>query len=173
MKCIGSWTLAAKRGVDVRIITPGIPDKKMIYSVTRSYYDGLASSGVHVFEYKPGFLHAKQCISDDDVATIGTINLDYRSLYLHFENAVFLYGSPCIKDMKADFMETFSDFQRCYRAVLLRQVTCFTLTVQFDAFDCSIAVTKTYRIGSGDSRSDTVCFYSHMLASFKQLQLLL
>lgn len=100
-------TLAAKRGVDVRIITPGIPDKKMIYSVTRSYYDGLASSGVHLFEYKPGFLHAKQCISDDDVATIGTINLDYRSLYLHFENAVFLYGSPCIKDIKADFMETF------------------------------------------------------------------
>ena len=76
--------LAAKRGVDVRIVTPGIPDKKLVYRVTRSYYAQLASAGVRIFEYTPGFLHAKQCVSDDVTATVGTINLDYRSLLFPF-----------------------------------------------------------------------------------------
>ena len=76
--------LAAKRGVDVRIITPGIPDKKLVYSVTRSYYHSLAKNGVRIFEYTPGFMHAKQCIVDEKAAVCGTINLDYRSLYHHF-----------------------------------------------------------------------------------------
>ena len=97
---------AAKRGVDVRIITPGIPDKKFVYSMTRSYYGALVRGGVRIYEYTPGFIHAKQHISDDDVAAVGTINMDYRSLYLHFENGVLLHGMDAIKDIKKDFEET-------------------------------------------------------------------
>lgn len=89
--------LAAKRGVDVRVFTPGIPDKKIIYGVTRSYYSGLVRQGVRIYEYTPGFLHAKQMLCDEDTATVGTINMDYRSLYHHFETvcgctAVMPYG---------------------------------------------------------------------------------
>ena len=98
---------AAKRGVDVRIITPGVPDKKMIYWVTRSYYGGLASQGVRIFEYTPGFCHAKQMLCDGQTASIGTSNLDYRSLYLHFENNVLLYGGPAVEQMAADFEQMF------------------------------------------------------------------
>lgn len=100
--------LAAKRGVDVRVMTPGIPDKKMVYRVTRSYYAGLVRGGVKMYEYTPGFLHAKQMLCDDEAAVIGTINLDYRSLYHHFENAAFLYGYSAIKDMRQDFDDTFA-----------------------------------------------------------------
>lgn len=100
-------TLAAKRGVDVRIITPGIPDKKTIYGVTRSYYAALARHGVKIFEYTPGFMHAKQHIADDKYAIIGTINLDFRSLYLHFENGVFISDSPVIIKIKEDFESVF------------------------------------------------------------------
>ena len=99
--------LAAKRGVDVRIITPGIPDKKTVYAVTRSYYAGLVSQGVRIFEYSPGFCHAKQCIADGEVAVIGTSNLDYRSLYHHFENNVLLYGSEAVEKIAEDFEELF------------------------------------------------------------------
>ena len=95
--------LAAKRGVDVRIITPGVPDKKLIYSVTRSYYHSLARNGVRIYEYSPGFLHAKQCIADGRTAICGTINLDYRSLYHHFENACLFTGFPAVTDIKTDF----------------------------------------------------------------------
>ena len=98
--------LAAKRGVDVRIITPGIPDKKTVYRMTRSYYGVLADQGVRIFEYIPGFLHAKQCVCDGELASIGTSNLDYRSLYLHFENDVLLYDCPAVQAMEADFRET-------------------------------------------------------------------
>lgn len=101
-------TLAAKRGVDVRIITPGIPDKKTVYAVTRSYYAGLAGQGVRIFEYTPGFIHAKQMLCDGKVASIGTSNLDYRSLYLHFENNVLLYGGEAVEQMTADFESLFS-----------------------------------------------------------------
>lgn len=97
---------AAKRGVDVRIITPGIPDKKFVYSMTRSYYGALVRGGVRIYEYTPGFVHAKQHISDDQTAVIGTINMDYRSLYLHFENGVLLHNVDAIKDMKQDFINT-------------------------------------------------------------------
>lgn len=100
--------LAAKRGVDVRIITPGIPDKKMVYAMTRSYYSGLVSQGVRIFEYTPGFCHAKQCLCDGEVACIGTSNLDYRSLYLHFENNVLLYRSDAVSQMREDFDALFS-----------------------------------------------------------------
>lgn len=97
--------LAAKRGVDVRIITPGIPDKKTIYAITRSYYAGLVCHGVRIYEYTPGFCHAKECICDGELASIGTSNLDYRSLYHHFENNVLLYDCDAVKDMEKDFLE--------------------------------------------------------------------
>lgn len=95
--------LAAMRGVDVRIITPGIPDKKTVYAVTRSYYAGLVRQGVRIFEYSPGFCHAKQCICDGEMVSIGTSNLDYRSLYHHFENNVLLWGCDAVKDIAVDF----------------------------------------------------------------------
>jgi cardiolipin synthase len=95
---------AAEQGVDVRIITPGIPDKKLVYGVTRSYYRILIENGVKIYEYTPGFDHAKVFVSDDRVATVGTLNLDYRSLYLHFENGTFIYKSSCIADIRDDFL---------------------------------------------------------------------
>lgn len=104
---IREMTGAAKRGVDVRIITPGIPDKKMVYKETRSYYNPLCRSGVRIFEYTPGFCHAKMCICDDKVATVGTINLDYRSLYHHFENGVLMYDTCVIPEIKDDFEAMF------------------------------------------------------------------
>ena len=100
--------LAAKRGVDVRILTPGIPDKKMIYRITRSYYASLVKDGVRIFEYTPGFCHAKECICDDEVATVGTINMDYRSLYLHFEDGVYLYQCSAVADMLKDYQDMIS-----------------------------------------------------------------
>ena len=98
--------LAVRRGVDVRIITPGIPDKKMVFKVTRSYYEPLVNGGVRIYEYTPGFIHAKNFVCDDKIATVGTINLDYRSLYLHFECGVYMYDVPAIKDIKEDFLKT-------------------------------------------------------------------
>ena len=99
--------LAAKRGVDVRVITPGIPDKKTVYAVTRSYYAGLARQGVRIYEYTPGFCHGKQCICDGKIASVGTSNLDYRSLYHHFENNVLLYDCEAVKAIGEDFAELF------------------------------------------------------------------
>ena len=99
--------LAAKRGVDVRIITPGIPDKRTVYGVTRSYYEGLARQGVRIFEYTPGFCHGKQCLCDGKIASIGTSNLDYRSLYHHFENNVLLYDCDAVRQMAEDFEKLF------------------------------------------------------------------
>jgi len=119
--------LAAKRGVDVRILTPGIPDKKAVYAVTRSYYADLVRSGVRVFEYAPGFLHAKQCICDGELAMIGTSNLDFRSLYLHFENDVLLYGCEAVTAMEADFRETMEACREVtgqYRSRFLRYWQC-------------------------------------------------
>ena len=97
---------AAKRGVDVRIIMPGIPDKKMVYRLSRSYYMDLLKAGVKIYEYTPGFVHAKAFIVDDKIAGIGTVNLDYRSLFLHFEcNAVF-YKADIIGELKKDYLAT-------------------------------------------------------------------
>lgn len=100
-------TLAAASGVDVRIVTPGIPDKKMVFSVTRSYYAALAKSGVRIYEYAPGFIHAKQCVADGREAVVGTINFDFRSLYLHFENACWFTGCRAVDDVRRDFDELF------------------------------------------------------------------
>ncbi|WP_292214266.1 cardiolipin synthase [Butyrivibrio sp.] len=102
-------SLAAKRGVDVRIVTPGIPDKKIVYSLTRSYYNGLARNGVKIYEYTPGFCHAKMSIADDFVATCGTINLDYRSLYHHFENGCLYADCDAVKKTKEDFEQIFKE----------------------------------------------------------------
>lgn len=103
---ISTLTLAARSGVDVRIITPGIPDKKTVFFLTRSYYRVLLNAGVRIFEYEPGFIHAKSVVSDDTTALVGTINLDYRSLYLHMESAVWMYGTDAVCDIKRDFLET-------------------------------------------------------------------
>ena len=102
-----AFSLAARRGVDVRIITPGIPDKKLVYSLTRSYYNNLARNGVRIFEFTPGFCHAKMSITDDLMATCGTINLDYRSLYHHFENGCLYADCEAVMDTKRDFEKMF------------------------------------------------------------------
>ena len=100
---------AAKRGVDVKIITPGIPDKKIVNLLTRDSYNDLIKSGVKIYEYQPGFIHAKTVISDDDIAVVGTINFDYRSLVHHFECGCYMVKCDCIKDIKNDFQETLKD----------------------------------------------------------------
>lgn len=99
---------AAKRGVDVRIVTPGKPDKKIVYRMTQSYYEPLLRAGVRIFEYEPGFIHAKSYLADDIMGVIGTINMDYRSLYLHFECGSYFYRSPVLDELKADVMDTLS-----------------------------------------------------------------
>lgn len=111
-------SLAAKRGVDVRIVTPGIPDKKIVYKLTQSYYPALIQAGVKVYQYSKGFVHAKCVVSDDEVATVGTINFDYRSLYLHFENGVYLYRTDSVMKVKEDFLETFPECEEIYRGYL-------------------------------------------------------
>ena len=122
--------LAAQRGVDVRIITPGIPDKKLIFSVTRSYYARLAAGGVQIYEYTPGFIHAKQFVADDKAAAVGTINLDYRSLYLHFENGCWFCGCQAVQDVRADFEALFPQCENVtpqysgQRSLALRGVQC-------------------------------------------------
>ena len=103
---------AAKSGVDVRIITPHIPDKKLVFELTRSHYQSLLEAGVQIFEYTPGFVHAKNVVSDDVVGVVGTINMDYRSMFLHFEDAVLLYQDLTILDIKADFWSTQLQCQR-------------------------------------------------------------
>lgn len=99
--------LAAKRGVDVRIVTPGVPDKKFVYWLTQSNYQNLIEAGVRVYQYTPGFIHSKCVISDDEVAVVGTINFDYRSFYHHFECGVFLYRAAAVAQLKKDMDETF------------------------------------------------------------------
>ena len=105
---------AAMRGVDVRIVTPHIPDKKLIQLVTRGAYPDLLSAGVRIFEYTPGFIHSKQMIVDDRFAAVGTINLDYRSLVHHYENAVLLYKTESIADIRQDFEEIFEQSQEIF-----------------------------------------------------------
>ena len=106
---INSLILAAKRGVDVRIVVPGIPDKKIVYSLTTSYFETLIKNGVKIYKYTPGFVHSKVFVSDDNIATVGTINLDYRSLYLHFECGVFMQDVEEIKDVKKDLVDTIGE----------------------------------------------------------------
>jgi len=101
-----SLRFAAQRGVDVKLILPGIPDKKLAYSLAKRHYKSLYDAGVKIYEYTPGFVHAKVFACDDIKAVVGTINLDYRSLYHHFECATYMYKTDCIKDIEKDFRET-------------------------------------------------------------------
>lgn len=103
---------ASKSGVDVRIIMPHIPDKKAVFAVARTYYPQLIKSGVKIYEYTPGFVHAKTFLADDEVAVVGTVNLDFRSMYLHYECASLFYKTEGIQDIKADFKDTFSKCQQ-------------------------------------------------------------
>ena len=103
---------AAERGVDVHLILPGVPDKQFAYALAKTHYKALLSSGVKISEWTPGFTHAKLVVMDGVEAVVGTINLDYRSLYHHFENAVWMRGTDCIANMEADFQDTLT---RCRR----------------------------------------------------------
>lgn len=99
---------AARSGVDITLITPHIADKRFVHTTTRAYYKDLIEAGVKIYEYTPGFIHAKSFVSDDQYAIVGTINLDYRSLHLHFECGVWMYGSRCIEEIERDFQQTLS-----------------------------------------------------------------
>lgn len=99
--------LAAKRGVDVRLVTPGIADKKIVNRLTKSNYVPLLKAGIKIYEYTPGFIHAKSYVCDDKFAVVGTINMDYRSLYLHFECGTFLYNTSSVLQLKNDCLNTF------------------------------------------------------------------
>lgn len=99
--------LASKNGVDVRIIVPGIADKKIVNEVTKAYYPNLIENNIKIYEYEKGFIHSKTFVVDDVYATLGTINLDYRSLYLHFECGILLYNDKSINDIKIDILNTF------------------------------------------------------------------
>ena len=127
--------MAAKRGVDVRMITPGIPDKKIVYRLTRSYYPTLLRAGVKIYEYTPGFIHAKSFVCDDKLCVVGTINMDYRSLYLHFECGTLMYNNPEIKQVKRDDLET---MEKCRKVELSDMKTNF-IGELFDSFLRSIA----------------------------------
>lgn len=109
---ITALCFAARRGVDVKLIMPHIPDKRVIFAISRTYYPQLIEAGVQIYEYTPGFVHAKEMISDDEKAIVGTINLDFRSLYEHFECAVYLYRNPAVHDVEADFRRTLEKCQK-------------------------------------------------------------
>lgn len=107
---LSSLCRAATAGVDVRIMTPGIPDKPPIHTLSRSYYESLLASGVKIYEYSPGFIHSKTFVCDDEIAICGTINLDFRSLCLHHECAVWMYKSSAVADIKESFI---SNLEKC------------------------------------------------------------
>ena len=109
---ITALTYAARRGVDVKLILPHIPDKKIIFAIARTYYPQLLEAGVKIYEYTPGFVHAKEFVSDDKKAVVGSINLDFRSLYEHFECATFIYKNPVILDIEKDYQETLKKCQK-------------------------------------------------------------
>ena len=118
---------AAKSGVEVCIITPHVPDKRIIFEVTRAHYEPLLEAGVRIFEYTPGFMHAKNFAVDDLFATVGTVNMDYRSMFLHFENGVWLCGQDTVIDVRNDFQETREksveiSLEDCRRQPLLRRL---------------------------------------------------
>ena len=101
--------LAAKRGVDVRIVTPEIPDKKMIFRMTQSSYKELLLAGVKIYQYTPGFIHSKCILTDDNLTSIGSVNMDNRSFYHHFECGVLVYNSSILADVKKDMVKTIQE----------------------------------------------------------------
>ena len=114
-------TYAAQRGVDVKLILPGIPDKKGAYALAKSHYRDLLQAGVKIYEYTPGFVHAKVVIADGKKAVVGTINMDYRSLYHHFECAAYLYKTSCIPEIEADYLETLKKCRTVSRDTIRRE----------------------------------------------------
>ena len=112
---LSALSLAAKSGVDVRIVTPHRWDKRIVAITSRSYYRQLIQAGVKVYEYSDGFNHSKTFVSDDTVATVGTTNLDFRSLYLHFECGVWMYKTKSVAAVKKDFLDTLS---KCHEITL-------------------------------------------------------
>ena len=102
---IKELVLASNSGIDVRIITPKIPDKGYVHPVTQHSYEELLENGIRIFEYTPGFIHSKIFVSDDSVATVGTVNMDYRSFYFHFECGVWLCRTDSVTDIKEHFLE--------------------------------------------------------------------
>lgn len=109
---LAALKFAAKRGVEVIIIMPHIPDKLYAYLLARSYYAELLRAGVQIYEYTPGFIHAKMFTSDDEKAVVGTINLDFRSLYLHFECASYFFRNAVVMDVEEDFQKTLAKSER-------------------------------------------------------------
>lgn len=103
---------AAERGVKVKMILPGVPDKSFAYALAKTHYAGLLASGVEIYEWTPGFVHAKVFVVDDREAVVGTINLDYRSLYHHFEDAVWMVGTRCIPQIQKDFDDTLAQCRK-------------------------------------------------------------
>ena len=122
-----SLARAARSGVDVRIYMPGIYDKSYVHAVSRHNFGALLHGGVRVFEYTPGFLHAKELVADGRLAICGSVNLDFRSLYLHFEDGVFCYRSTCLEQVKQDFEDTFPichevSLQECRETKLYQRI---------------------------------------------------
>ena len=107
--------IAAKSGVDIKIVTPYIPVKKFVHAVTKSYYESFIKDGIEIYEFTPGFMHAKTFVVDDEYGVVGSINLDFRSLYLHYECGVWLYKTESIKSMKDDYLET---LKRCHKVTM-------------------------------------------------------
>ena len=119
--------LAAINGVDVRILVPHIPDKRMVFEITQSFYEPLIKAGVRVYEYTPGFNHCKNIVSDDRIASVGTVNSDYRSYYLHFEDGVILAHTDTVVRIREDFLNTLQASQEitaedCRNVRLYRRV---------------------------------------------------
>ncbi len=125
---------AAQRGVDVKLILPGIPDKKAAYALAKSHYQALVHAGVKIYEYTPGFVHAKVFVSDDAKAVVGTINLDYRSLYHHFECGTFLYKTECIAEIEKDFQDTLEKCRRVTRESIKNEKMGYKLMGSFMKF---------------------------------------
>lgn len=107
--------IASKSGVDVKIVTPYIPDKKFVHAVTKSYYESFIKDNIEIYEFTPGFMHAKTFVVDDEYAVVGSINLDFRSLYLHYECGVWLYNTDSIKDIKQDYLKT---LEKCHKVTM-------------------------------------------------------
>ena len=127
---ITALATAAKSGLDVRIITPHVADKWYVHAVTRAYYEVLIEAGVRIYEYTPGFIHAKTFTVDDEYGVVGTINLDYRSLYHHFECATYMYGTDCISEIEADFQAAAAKSRQVSRETVRKEKWTVKLTGQ-------------------------------------------
>ena len=119
---------AAKRGVDVKLILPHIPDKKYVFAMAKTHYPELMRAGVKIYEFIPGFVHAKGIVVDDKKAMVGTINLDYRSFYLHFEDAVLLFQVPQIQEIEQDMQDTIAQSLRITEGNLKKESIITRLT---------------------------------------------